>query len=46
MKLWLVGAGLMVWMAFYGVFNGLSLIGLGIMAYAIFRRFREERADV
>ena len=45
MKLWLVGAVLMVIAGHEGVFNGLSLIGLGIIAAAVIRRFREERSN-
>ena len=45
MMLFLTGAGLMVWAASYDVFNGMSLLGLGIIAWAVIRRFREERND-
>jgi hypothetical protein len=45
MKLWLLGAFLMVWAASYGVFNGMSLLGLGIITWAVIRRFREERSN-
>lgn len=45
MKLWLIGAACMVVGGHEGVFNGLSLIGLGIIAVAVIRRFREERSN-
>lgn len=45
MKLWLLGAFLMVWAGTYGIFNGMSLLGLGIMAWVVIQRFREERSN-
>jgi hypothetical protein len=46
MFLFLLGATLMVVAGHEGAFNGLSLIGLMIIGYAVFRRFREERSNV
>lgn len=44
MIVWLLGAAMAIPSAFSGVYNGLTLLGLGLMALATYKAFRRDKA--